>query len=157
MLEKEIISPDLVEKESDSSVAHELFGPMWDNIDEMDCIFEKNDRACETVEEMMQVSVHMYSSFYLSSLHTFDMNQTFNLYHIVEHDFEHSNVGCFEEEPTLKSQVITSNEALDANDFNDGKSFVKSGVITTNQDSEDLRMSACQNGVNTAHQKGSKQ
>ena len=28
VLEKEIISPESVEKESDSSVAHELFGPM---------------------------------------------------------------------------------------------------------------------------------
>ena len=50
------------------------------------------------------------------------------------------------------SLVITSNQVLDANDFNDGKSFVKSGIIATNQDPEEQRMSAYQNGVNTAHQ-----
>ena len=51
VFEKDIISPESIEEESDSSVAHELFGPMWDNIDEKDCILEKNGKACEPVEE----------------------------------------------------------------------------------------------------------
>ena len=38
VLEKKIISPESVVKESDSSVAHELFGLMWDNRNEKDCI-----------------------------------------------------------------------------------------------------------------------
>ena len=49
--ENEIMSPESVERESDSSVAHELFGPMWNDVDEKDCILEKNERACDPVEE----------------------------------------------------------------------------------------------------------
>ncbi len=60
------------------------------------------------LKKMMQVSVHMDSTFYLSSLHIFDTIRTFNLYHIVEYDFEYFDIGCFEEEPTLKSLVIIS-------------------------------------------------
>ena len=101
--------------------------------------------------KMMQMGAHIYStSIFLVC--TFDMNLTFNLYYIVEYDFEYSDIGCYEEEPTLMSAVITLDQISDPIDFNNGTSHEKSGIVTTNQDSEEVKMSAYFNWVNTAHQ-----
>jgi hypothetical protein len=90
----------------------------------------------------------------LSSLGwTFNTILTSNLYHVDDNDFEYSDIGFYGKESHLTSRVITINQVSDAIDFNIGMSNVKSAIITTNQNPEELQMSTYQNVVNTvSHQ-----
>jgi len=98
------------------------------------------------------VSEHMLSKILSSLGWTFNTILTSNLDDVDDNDFEYSDIGFYDEKSPLMSRVITANQVSDAIDFNIEISHVKSGIITTNQNPEELKMSAYQNGVNTAYQ-----
>ncbi len=66
---------------------------------------------------------------------------TFNLNNEGVYDFEHSNIG-FCQEKSLMSPDITTNQL----------SVVTSGIITTNQNSEELKMNSHQNRLKLSNQ-----
>ena len=67
---------------------------------------------------------------------------TFNIYNQGEYDFEYSDIGFCEEE-NLLSPGITANEL----------SIVTSDMITTNQDSEKIKMNTFQSRLNSSNQR----
>ncbi len=84
-------------KECDSSVANELFGPIWDDINLKDGVVESRERACDPV-------VNNYTSectgpftkclqYRMHSKH----DLTFNIYNKGDHDFEYSDIGFCQE------------------------------------------------------------
>ncbi len=66
---------------------------------------------------------------------------TFNIYNKRDYYFEYSDIGFFQEESPL-SPVITANQLP----------VVTSDMITTNQDSEELKMNAYQIRLNLSNQ-----
>ncbi len=66
---------------------------------------------------------------------------TFNIYNKGDYDFEYSDIGFCQEE-SLLSPGITANQL----------SVVTSDMITTTQDSEELKMNAYQSRLNISNQ-----
>jgi hypothetical protein len=73
----------------------------------------------------------------------FQHDLTFNIYNKGDYDFEYSDMGYCQEE-SLLSPDITTNQL----------SLVTSDMVTTNQDSEKLKMNAFQQGNEEQRRKG---
>ena len=107
-------------KECDSSVANELFGPMWDEINLKDGVVESGGRACDPL-------VNTYTSectgpfveclqFRMCSQHYL----TFNIYNKGDCDFEYSDIGFCQEE-SLLTPCITANHQGNEQQITEGR------------------------------------
>ena len=63
------IKSDSGESGSDSSVANDLFGPVWDDTDLKDGVTERSERACEPVVENDTSECTYLIHFFQSSVH----------------------------------------------------------------------------------------
>ncbi len=106
---KEIcVQPKSGVKECDSSVANELFGSMWDEINLKDGVVESGERACDPV-------VNTYTSewtghfmeclqFRMCSQH----DLTFNIYNNGDYNFDYSDIGFCQEESLLSPEITAT-------------------------------------------------
>jgi hypothetical protein len=78
---------------------------------------------------------------------TFNKIFTCNINHKGEYDLEYSDIGFYQEESTPMNLVITDNAVSDGMDFNN----VKSGIITADNDLEELKLNAHQNDIDMSH------